>query len=198
MGDRLRQAREAAGYKTATDAAIAIGAKEPTYLAHENGTRGLARSAQRYAAFYRINLGWLLQGKGPMRGQTAPKQLEVAGHVGAGAVVLPPTDDRSDAYSLDYLDPPEFAGLVGLVVRGDSQYPRWLAGEIILRERDPVDPSKVLRQYAVVDTADGRQLVKLVERGTDRHVFRLVSHNAPPEEDVEILRAYRVRGTLSW
>jgi hypothetical protein len=37
MNDRLRKAREGAGYKTATDAIDHFGWKSSTYRAHENG-----------------------------------------------------------------------------------------------------------------------------------------------------------------
>ena len=61
---RLRFAREQAGYASASDAARAMGVEEPTYLGHENGSRGLSRAAQRYAKFFRVSLDWLLAGRG--------------------------------------------------------------------------------------------------------------------------------------
>lgn len=52
-------------YKSASDAARAMGVREPTYLAHENGSRGLRRDAAlRYARFFRGSVEWLLSGKG--------------------------------------------------------------------------------------------------------------------------------------
>lgn len=65
--ERLRQLREAR-YTTALEAAAAMGAKGPTYIQHENGTRGSGSipraAAERYAAFFRVSLDWLLSGKG--------------------------------------------------------------------------------------------------------------------------------------
>src|SRR5262249_60638662 len=49
---RLRVAREQAGFARASDAARAMGIEEPTYLGHENGSRGLSRAAPRYARFF--------------------------------------------------------------------------------------------------------------------------------------------------
>lgn len=47
---RLKLARERAGYDNAVDAAKAYGWKAPTYISHENGTRGLRTDvAKRYA-----------------------------------------------------------------------------------------------------------------------------------------------------
>jgi phage repressor protein C with HTH and peptisase S24 domain len=64
---RLREARKQAGYESPSDAARAIGAELPTYLGHENGSRGLSRVATNYADFFKVRLDWLLTGRGPMR-----------------------------------------------------------------------------------------------------------------------------------
>jgi DNA-binding XRE family transcriptional regulator len=65
--DRLILAREAAGYRKATDAAEAMGVVRSTYLGHENGSRGLGRAAEHYAEFFRVKVDWLLYGKGSMK-----------------------------------------------------------------------------------------------------------------------------------
>lgn len=66
--NRLRQAREAAGYATAGDAAAAFGWKYPTYVGHENGSRGLRPDLiRRYAKAFRVSAHWLLDGFGDMR-----------------------------------------------------------------------------------------------------------------------------------
>lgn len=67
MADRLKIARERL-YDTATEAAEALGVKEPTYLGHENGSRGFLPHAARYANFYKVRVHWLLTGTGPMEG----------------------------------------------------------------------------------------------------------------------------------
>jgi phage repressor protein C with HTH and peptisase S24 domain len=64
---RLRFAREQAGFARASDAARAMGIGEPTYLGHENGSRGLSRAAARYARFFRVSLDWLIGGRGEFR-----------------------------------------------------------------------------------------------------------------------------------
>jgi transcriptional regulator with XRE-family HTH domain len=61
---RLRRAREMAGYRMASDAARDLGVSIATYLSHENGTRGLGRTAIQYAQFFNVDLGWLLTGHG--------------------------------------------------------------------------------------------------------------------------------------
>lgn len=62
---RLTESRIKAGYETATDAAKAMGVNVPTYLGHENGNRGITRSAAvKYARFFQVSLEWLLTGTG--------------------------------------------------------------------------------------------------------------------------------------
>ncbi len=64
-GSRLRRAREAAGFASAKDAAIALSSPVSTYLGHENGSRGYpAKKAALYAQFFRVPEEWLLFGKG--------------------------------------------------------------------------------------------------------------------------------------
>ncbi len=69
MGERLAQARELAGYDTARRATDAHGFVYSTYMNHEGGHRDFSRTAARYAAAYRVNLNWLLTGKGAPRGK---------------------------------------------------------------------------------------------------------------------------------
>lgn len=67
MHERLQLARERAGYDTATEAAEDLGFVVPTYLAHENGSRGFRRSVQRYARAFGVRWEWLLEESGPMK-----------------------------------------------------------------------------------------------------------------------------------
>jgi len=59
--DRLRLARERAGYDSAGGAARANGWSVGTYRHHENGTRNFpAKVAESYARAYGVSAGWLL------------------------------------------------------------------------------------------------------------------------------------------
>jgi len=89
--DRLQRARLMAGYEKATDAARVMQIAAPTYLAHENGSRGIrSDSGQRYAQFYRVSYEWLMTGKGEprslsldarVRGMTPEEQRQVYEYV---------------------------------------------------------------------------------------------------------------------
>nr|WP_300379580.1 helix-turn-helix transcriptional regulator [Henriciella sp.] len=65
LADRLREARQAAGYGSAQDACEAFGWKYSTYAGHENGARGIRGDMlKRYAKAYRVTVEWLLTGEG--------------------------------------------------------------------------------------------------------------------------------------
>ena len=78
---RLTIARERAGYRTAVEAARALGVGESTYHAHENGNSGIrAAVAEKYARKFKVSLDWLLTGRGEMSPDGAiPYEIEVAG-----------------------------------------------------------------------------------------------------------------------
>lgn len=55
-------------------------AEIPTYQAHENGWRAFDRAAARkYADFYRVNVDWLDEGLGPVRGRQTTERDPLAG-----------------------------------------------------------------------------------------------------------------------
>lgn len=65
---RLREARKAAGFATAQDACDRFHWTYSSYSGHENGNRGLRLGpAKQYARAFRVDLGWLLGGEGPMQ-----------------------------------------------------------------------------------------------------------------------------------
>lgn len=87
--DRLKAARQRAGYETAKKAAEAMGAVVSTYIQHESGVRGYpSRTAARYAKFFRVAPEWLLYGRGisePVVTEPQLQELPLVGQVRAGA-----------------------------------------------------------------------------------------------------------------
>ena len=190
--ERLRAARKAR-YASAAKAAAAMGVPAATYTHHENGTRPLKEHALRYARFFRVNLEWLLTGRGEMKGRL--QDIPVTGLVGAGASV----EMIGDTAGVDppmTIALPEAGRIAALKVRGESQWPRFLDGEYVLFDPEPVLPQTLVNRYAVVQTLDGRRLIKMLRRGRGDGRWRLESHNAPPEDDVQLLGAWRYLGTL--
>lgn len=66
---RLKEARRAAGFKTAIEFAAKHGFPQATYQHHENGTRGMKIDVcRRYARLLGVDETWLLTGNGAMHG----------------------------------------------------------------------------------------------------------------------------------
>jgi phage repressor protein C with HTH and peptisase S24 domain len=196
QSERLAAARLEAGYADAASAARAMGVPAPTYQAHENGSRGLGRALERYAAFFRVSADWLLTGKGEMKpARMAPVPIPVVGfvHTGASVELLRAKAAHEPPAQIGFAMTDE---LGALEVYGDSGRPRFLPGEFILFERSPLPPQELVGQCAIVQTKDGRMLVKTLRHGRKPELWRLDSFNADPEEDVELIAAYRYRGVL--
>lgn len=107
----MQEARKAAGYDTAADAARAFGWPEITYQAHEADRRGIRPAlAAQYARAFKVSQAWLLTGEGPRSGNGSAEKklvaLSVLGVVEAGTwreadtmgtgerVVAAPADQR--------------------------------------------------------------------------------------------------------
>jgi hypothetical protein len=149
---------------------------------------------QRYARFFRVDYEWLMTGRGEMRARTASEAgVPVDGFVRDGAVIDPGGAARQE--SSEIILPAESA-LGAFVVAGDSQRPRFLDGEIILYDRRPVSPDTLVDRIAIVQIADGRKMIKIIRRA-DAARWRLEWHNAPAEEAVELLAAWRYVGSLA-
>lgn len=59
--ERLKEARQAAGYDSAADAARAFGWSAPLYRHHENGTRGISsKRALIYSRAFKVSPSWLM------------------------------------------------------------------------------------------------------------------------------------------
>lgn len=72
MNERLRKAREDAGFKYASDAAKALGVTASTYRAHENGQNYFNfEEAERYGKRFDVSPVWLLTGKNGNHTQTS-------------------------------------------------------------------------------------------------------------------------------
>ncbi|MBN2759481.1 MAG: helix-turn-helix transcriptional regulator [Rhodobacteraceae bacterium] len=173
MHERLRQAREKAGFEDAASAARRFGWGLSSYRSHENGQRGYKLDkAIAYGRAFRVSPEWLLFGKGD--GQRKPVPL--VGYVGAGAEMIP----HDDGGALDEIEPPPGVGpsAVAVRVRGDSMYPRYMDGDLLIYDSH-ASIYDANGQECVVSLPDGRAFVKTVRLEPGGKVT-LESWNAPP------------------
>jgi phage repressor protein C with HTH and peptisase S24 domain len=79
---------------------------------------------------------------------------------------------------------------LALKVDGDSMLPRYDSGDIIYIRRDH---EGVLPEYigyhCAVHTREGGTFLKILEQGTEPGRYTLLSHNAPPMRNVELVWA---------
>lgn len=150
---RLRQAREAAGFRAARQAAMHFRWAVPTYQGHENGNRGFSlEDAERYARAFKVDPLWLFAGADGSLPQTAtepqpnarvaedvdhlppagnwPRDVPVLGTAEGGAGQA---DFEMNGQVIDYIRrPPGIANLrdvFAVYVVGDSMVPWRRAGE---------------------------------------------------------------------
>lgn len=113
----------------------------------------------------------------------------VVGYVGAGETVYS-VDDHEKGSGLYKIEAPHGeGGGVCVVVRGNSMSPRFRDGEHLGYSReDGLDLAKCFGRECVVQTKDGRQLVKIVEPGNTVGEVTLVSVNSatPIEQNVPV------------
>ena len=190
-GARLRQSRIAAGYKTATEAAAALGMSRDTYLQHENGQRDYDDAkATAYAKAFGVTPQFLRFADATESGAA---QVKVVGWVGAG--------DAAHFYDsaqgpFDHVPAPAFATpqTVAAEVRGES-LGRMFDGWLVFYDEvhAPVTPDQ-LGKLCVVHLVDGRTLVKVVKQSREPGLFDLLSETEAAIKDQEILWAARVTG----
>lgn len=206
-GERLRWAREQAGYRSARKAALEMDLPYATYNSHERAGQPGARDfspedAERYARKFQVALGWLITGKGDPKGggDEVPRQLvPVSGSIGeyvvAGAVeagsfheVTEFFDDEMPAIHAP-IDPkyPE-ARRMAFRVRGDSMNkatpPILPGGYILCVDYEDLNNTVPLRdgmKVVIERTKFGGQMrewsVKEVEVYEDRNEFHPRSDN---------------------
>jgi SOS-response transcriptional repressor LexA len=191
-GDRLRIARERL-FATSLDAARALGIPPASYWQYEHAELSRGRDygpneAERFARRFRVSPEWLLTGRGRGIGKTEPieppdaSKVPVVGYVGPGARA------HFHAAAQGEVDRPTGApaSTVALEIRGDSLggiFDRWLIYYDSVRR--PATPEQ-MGELCAVGLADGRVLIKQLQRGRREGRFNLGSPNQAPINDIAV------------
>ncbi len=208
--NRLRTAREAAGYTEATAAAEAFGWKTPTYLGHENGSRNMKPDvAARYGKAFGVSPEWLLFGQGAGEGRSQvgidpDKALiaifDVTASAGNGAALVEhEVVEDHVSFPPSYLreitsTPPRHLAIIR--TKGDSMVPTLAEDDLVMIDTTKRDLS-FDGVYVIRD--DGASLlVKRIGRATRRGYVMVISDNpryAPIERS---LAEIDVLGKVLW
>ncbi len=142
------------------------------------------------APVLKTTAAWLLEGVGD---STATPSVRVVGRIGAGAEILPefeqiPPEGLSEI-DVPFALPPD---AVAFIVQGDSMWPRYDPGDVVICGRSESDAHVIVGCEAAVRTADGKRYLKVIRRGSRDGTFDLESHNAPPIRGVTLEWAAKI------
>lgn len=124
--------------------------------------------------------------------------VPIMGFIGAGAEIDPEFEQVPED-GIDQVELPfQYAGdVVGFLVRGDSMLPRYEEGTVIVVYREQTRSTiSLVGEIAAVRTQDNRRYLKMLKAGGRPHTFNLESFNARPIENVRIVWASEVVGTV--
>jgi hypothetical protein len=192
FSERLKWARQNAGFASTREAANRFGWNENTYKSHEGGARGKDRrppdedAVSKYARGFRVDFIWLYTGRGTPEKRSSAK---IVGRIGAGAEIHPEFEQvpPEGLYEIDS-DVPLPPEMIGFEVFGDSMKPRYDEGDIIICPAAGIALDNLRDgEEVALRTADGRRFLKKVFRHNG--LFTLGSHNADPIPDVAIVWA---------
>lgn len=192
VGARLKAARLAANYTTATDAASALGVSRDSYIQYENGTMRLpVKKAEHFAKRFKTSPEHLLFGR------VDSALVRIIGTVGAatdGTVVMETAHERWDFAPVA---PGGTAAASALEVRGGSMPGLAEDGALLYFEEQVTKPGKdMMGRIVIVETIDGRVLVKRLLRGSSKGLFDLESILGPTLEDVQLKWAAHITAII--
>lgn len=192
--DRLRLARERAGFPSARAAAIRFHWTVSTYASHENGQTPVpVKAAEKYARAFRVSAAWILTGEG----EASNRIVKVVGRVGAGAEVSPEEEqippDGLAQVELPFAIPDD---ALAFEVQGESMWPRYDPGDVVVCWNGQTDPDRLIGREAAVKTSKGRRYLKRIRAGTRKGTFDLESFNAEPIRNARIEWASEVRAVV--
>lgn len=118
----------------------------------------------------------------------------MAGKIGAGGAILFDEEPEPETVPRPAFTP---GRLMALRVEGDSMLPKWEGGDVVYVRRDHDGVlEEYLGDYCAVHTADGGTFLKVLTRGSLPDRFTLRSLNAADMENVEVVWASPVEGTI--
>ena len=146
------------------------------------------------APVLKTTAAWLLEGVGDTQSSAS---IKVVGRIGAGAEILPEFEqippDGLFEIELAFPLPPDS---LAFAVEGDSMWPRYDAGDVVICGKPESDAHAIAGLEAAVRTSDGKRYLKTIRRGNKAGTFDLESHNAPPIRGVGIEWAARILARL--
>jgi repressor LexA len=187
MGTMLKELRNSMGW-TLEGTAEKMGVSKSQYVKLERGERRMTENyIGRAAQVFGVHAADILG---------EPLSIPLMGYIGAGAEISPDfeqvPDDGFEQVSLPF----HLTGdTIAFQVRGDSMYPRFHDGDVVIVWRNQqMRAESYIGLEAAVRTADGRRFIKTIRNGTSG--LYLESHNAPPIIGVALVWIGGVAATI--
>jgi SOS-response transcriptional repressor LexA len=128
------------------------------------------------APVLQTSAAWLLEGVGDAR-----VQVPVVGRIGAGSEIRPEFEQTPPEGLYEIEVPfPVREDAIAFEVEGESMWPRYDPGDVVICWRQGIDPETLIGREAAVRTSDGKRYLKRLRRGALPGTFDLESHNAEP------------------
>jgi len=211
LAKRLQQAREGAGLAQ-SELARRVGMSQTAIGEIEAGRVARPKKLREIALEIGISEAWLLgetDNPDPDHKPQLPDAAQVVGvigMIGAGGAFDTSVEQIDHGEPLYEIELPFYIGpdAIALEVKGESMWPRYDPGDVIVCFRRTVDPETLLGWEAAVGTPDGSRYLKRLLKGSAPGLYNLESHNAPPLRDVRldwvsdvgaVVRAHLVRRT---
>jgi hypothetical protein len=195
---RLRQARVAKGFETASAAADAFGWNRNTYVANENGYAPFSyRRAKEYAQAFGVRPEWLYDASGSMLPEAEAGYVPIVGRVGANPDGLVLFATGQDPNELTPIPPGGSDRAVALRVVGHSMRGVADDGALIYFEDQKTAPTAdMLGHVVVVETDTDEVLVKRLLRGSRAGLFDLESIAGPTRQDARLRWAAHITAII--
>ena len=149
------------------------------------------------APVLKTSAAWLLEGVGESDPTPSHNSVKVVGKIGAGAEIFPEFEQAppEGLFEIDVPYPvPEDA--IAFQIEGDSMWPRYDPGDVVICWRQGNDVSQVIGWEAAVRTADGKRYLKRIQRGATGGTVDLESHNAATIRNVRLEWASKIEQVL--
>ncbi len=148
------------------------------------------------APVLKTTAAWLLEGVGEQTPGNI-NSVQVVGRIGAGAEIQPEFEQIPPEGLYEIEVPfPVSADAIAFQIEGDSMWPRYDPGDVIICWRQGTNVNEVIGWEAAVRTADGKRYLKRIQRGATSGTFDLESHNAAPIRGVRIEWAAEIKGVV--
>jgi transcriptional regulator with XRE-family HTH domain len=182
--NRIRELREARDL-TIEGLAEATGLSTSYVSRLESGQRNLSvKNLNLFAHAFQVDPRDVLSSSEESKTNT----VAVMGRIGAGAEITPEDEQvpPEGLYEIETPFPiPDDA--IAFEVAGESMWPRYDPGDVIICWNQGVHADEVLGWEAAVKTATGQRYLKRVLRGAESGTYDLESHNAAPIRGVQLV-----------